>query len=273
MKRVASVGAVAFLGLLALASASWAQQAEGTSRADRFRFKFEANRPLVYSMRVAMKMVMDIKAGTEAVTTKTAFELRHHLKLTPAGEPKGDITTMRLELAEIEGDWDITNPGGRVLVTLRGSQVKATRDGTVIIDTANDVGSAQAQEFKKGLTPLYLTGQVELDSRGNVRKFSGDPPFVEHWTEASAAQVGFWGVVFPDRAIPVGESWKETLRLKKMGQVKLEGEGMDCTVTFTRQPDRVVRGKQLAVFQVSAPFSHKDPVSYTHLTLPTIYSV
>jgi hypothetical protein len=117
---------------------------------------------------------------------------------------------------------------------------------------------AQAQEFKKEILPLYLSGQVDMDSRGNIKQFRGDLPFVEFWTDAVASQVGFFGVVFPERAIAIGDNWQETLSLKKMGQIKLEGEGLRCNVTFTRQPDAVVQGKRMAAFNLSAPFSHKD---------------
>ncbi len=238
-----------------------ALQAQQTLRpiaGQRLEFKYEAGRPLAYAMGMKMSMDMDIKAGTENMNMKMIFDLRYRVTLTPTADPKDGITAMRLEPSDIEGDWEITGPGGSIVMSLRGADIKGTQNGVVVIDTAKGVGVDQAQEFKKEILPLYLSGLVELDTRGNVRQFRGDMPFVEYWTDALASQVGFWGIVFPEQPIAIGATWKETLSLKTVGEVKLEGDGLQCDLTFTRQPDVVAQGRSLAVFNLSAPFTHKD---------------
>jgi len=209
-------------------------------------------------MGMKISMDMDMKVGTENMNMKMIVDMRYRVTLTPTADPKEGITTMRLEPSNIEGDWDITSPGGHMVISLRGSDMKGTQNGVVVIDTAKDIGAAQAQELKKEILPLYLSGQVDLDTRGNIKQFRGDIPFVEFWTDALASQEGFFGIIFPERAIAVGDTWQESLSLKKMGQVKLEGDGLRCTVTFTRQPNVVVQGRSLSVFNLSAPFAHKN---------------
>jgi len=258
MKRSMRFYSLTVVLLCMFIGASQAQQTSRPIAAQRFAFKYEAGRPLAYAMGMKMSMDMDMKVGTENVNMKMIFDLRYRVTLTPTADPEDGITAMRLEPSNIEGDWDITGPGGHIVMSLRGADMKGTQEGVVVIDTAKDVGVDQAQEFKKELLPLYLSGQVELDSRGNVKQFRGDLPFVEFWTDALASQGGFWGLVFPEQPIAVGATWKDALFIKKMGQVKLEGKGLQCALTFTRQPDVVAQGRSLAAFNLSAPFTHKD---------------
>lgn len=258
MKKHREIRAVVLGILFVLAIPGWAQQASTPTSDQGFAFKYEINRPLAYSMGVKVGLDMDIKVGTEKMNMKTVYEMRYRVTLTPTADPKEGVSTMRLEPSNIEGDWDITGPGGHIIISLRGADMKETQNGVVVIDTAKDIGVAQAQEFKKEILPLYLSGQVDLDPRGNVKQFRGDIPFVEFWADTIESQIGLWGIVFPERAIAVGETWQESLTLKKAGEVKLEGEGVRCTVTFTRQPDVVVQGRSLAVFSLSAPFNYKD---------------
>lgn len=241
-----------------LTAASQIMQKPKETVAERFVFKYEAGRPLVYSIGLKMSTNTDIKAGTESLNTKMTSAIRYRLTLTPTANTKGGVTTMRLEPSNIEADWDITEAGNHIILSLRGSDMKGTLNGVVTIDTAKDIGTDEAQDFKKEILPLYLSGQVDLDNQGNIKQFRGDPPFVEFWTNAAATQVGLFGIVFPERPIPVGDIWQETLLLKKIDHTKIEGEGLHFTMTFTRQPDVVLEGKRIAVFNLSAPLSSKN---------------
>ncbi len=257
MKNHPGFGAVLTMGGL-LVLPLWTAPGADSARADQFVFKYAADRPLTYAMGMKMKLDMDMKQGTESMTMKMSFDLRYRMKLTPAAAPQGGVTTLRLEPSGIEGDWDITGPGGHIVIALRGSEMKGTQNGNVVMNTAEGIGVEQAQAFKKEILPLYLSGNVDLDPLGNVKGFHGDVPFVDFWTDAMSAQVGMWGIVFPGRSLAVGDTWEEALVLKKMGQIKLDGEGMKCTVTFIRKPDVVDQPTRLAEFSLSAPFSQKN---------------
>ena len=50
----------------------------------------------------------------EKMNMKTVYEMRYRVTLTPTADPKEGVSTMRLEPSNIEGDWDITGPGGCV---------------------------------------------------------------------------------------------------------------------------------------------------------------
>ena len=112
------------------------------------------------------------------------IDMRYQVKLTPDPVSKDGTSTMRLEPSNIESDWDITGPGGRIVLSLRGSDMEGTQNGNVIIDTKKSIGSDQAKQFKKEILPLYLTGQMDMDVSGKVKQFQGDAPFVEFWVAA-----------------------------------------------------------------------------------------
>ena len=265
--RVAFLLAAALIGL---------PQPSVGQDASRFKFLFTPGQPLTYAMNTRMKIDMDMRVGTESMKTKMDFTLRCNVKLAPKASPSPDVTTCVLSTTDIEGDWDISTPGGNIVLKLRGSQMSGTQNGTVIIDTEKDIGTEQAKQFKKEIAALYLSGEMDIDARGNIKDIRGEVPFVEFWKEANEASVGFFGIVFPEDSVAEAGTWTEKVALKKMGEIQLEGEGLRCTVTFTRQPDTTSQGKRVALFKLSAPFDEKNIVGNlvqmgqkTQLNIPT----
>lgn len=246
----------ALLGLLC--AAPQAQQPPEEVSGQKFQFKYEVGRPIRYAMGVKVRLDMNTKAGAEDQNMKMVFDTRYTIALTFLSEPKQGITPVRIEPSGIEGDWDIHSPGGHLVISLRGGEIKGTHNGFIVMDTAKGVGSDLAQELKKELLLLSRSGQADLDSRGNVKQFRGDPDFVRFWNEMLESQMGLFGVIFPDRAVAVGDSWMEAVTVRKMGEIRLEGEGMRVEAVFTRMPDESAQGRRLAVFRVSAPLKHRD---------------
>lgn len=220
-----------------------------------FVFKYEPGESSSYAMSMKVGLGMDMEVGEENTKMDMAFEMRYNMKLTPVADPKDGIATLRMEPSNVEGDWDMDLPNGHMMITLRNGKMKGTLDGEVIIDTEHGIGEASAQEIKKEIFALFLSGRVDIDASGRIKKFDGDLSFVEFWTEATAAQLGLLGIVFPEKPIPAGSSWQESLCLKKMNAVKFDGDGLVSLLTFTRQPDEEIQGRSLAVFSLSAPLS------------------
>jgi len=276
MRRGTRVAVILAAALLGLAQCSVGQDDSGRPASKVLQFRFTPGQPLTYAMTTRMKMDMDMKVGQGSSKTKIDVTLRFNVKLTPKVEVKPGLTTCVLSTSDIDGDWDISGPAGTVVLKLRGAQMTGTQNGNVIIDTEKDIGTSQAKDFKKEIAALYLSGEMDLDSRGNIKDIRGEVPFVEFWKEANEASVGFFGIVLPEKPVAEGGTWFEKVALKKMGEILLEGEGLRCTVTFTRQPDTTVQGKPVALFKLSAPFSEKDLVGVlqqmgqkTRLSIPT----
>jgi hypothetical protein len=259
MRRGTTV-AVILAAMLGFALVSAGQDAFAQPASQAFQFKFTPGQPLTYAMTTRMKMDMDMKTAKGSAKTKIDVKLQCNVKLAPQAAAKPGVTTCTLSTSDIDGDWDISGPAGNIVLKLRGAQMTGTHNGTVIIDTEKDIGTAQAKDFKKEIAALYLSGQMDLDNRGSIKDIRGETPFVEFWKEANEASVGFFGIVFPDKPVAAGGTWTEKVSLKKMGEILLEGEGLRCTVTFTRQPDTTVQGRPAALFKLSAPFAEKDLV-------------
>ncbi len=241
---------------------SYANESSKEAPGEIFFFKYEIGKTLSYLTDFKIDMDMEIKSGNENINIKMIMETRYLIGLTPLANLKDEITTMRLEPSSIEANWDIKSPVGHIILSLKGSEMKGTKDGKIFIDTVKGLGTYEAKEFKKEILPLYLSGEVDLDKRGNTIKFRGDVPFVEFWNEISAQEVGFFGIVFPEHKVLVGESWNEKLTLKKIGDVRLGEKGLECNTKFTRLMDEVINEKRFAVFEISSPFIHKDLVGF-----------
>jgi len=209
-------------------------------------------------MKMRVDMTMDMRIEGQPQKTKMACEFRWNVKLTPKTQPKQGVTPLELKASGMEGDWDITGPGGHIVMKLRGDHMTGTRDGTTFMDTAKDIGLTEAKQIKKELAALHLSGEMDLDSRGRMGEIRGDEAFVKFWTDSMEGQCGFFGIVFPETPVSVKKSWAEFMTMKKLGQLQLEGRGLRCKATFTRQPDAEFQGQKIKVFSVSAPFSERN---------------
>ena len=260
--------------LLGLPQRSTSREAFAQSAAHGLQFKFTPGQPLTYA--ISTRMNLDRRANLESERTKVDFTLRYNVRLTPKAEAKAGITTWTLSTSDIEGDWDIGGAAGNIVLRIRGPHMTGTQNGNVIIDTQKDIGTAQAKEFRKKIAALSMSGEMDLDSRGNIKDIRGEMPFVDFWKEANEGSVGFFGIIFPEKPVAQGSSWTENASLKKMGDIQLEGEGLRCTVTFTRQPDTTLQGKPVALFKTSAPFDQKNLIGNllqvgqtTRISIPT----
>jgi hypothetical protein len=256
MKR----SSTAWLGILALFVLT-SPLAAGPVRAEEgrvFAFDYGSGEPLVYETKLEMGVEMLMKTGGQEIPMSMAMVIRYDLQLAAEGAAADGATSLLLEPKSIAVDWDISAPNGETEMHLRNGEMTGTQNGTVFIDTAEGIGVAQANEVKKELAGVFLTGHVDLTPRGEIAEFRGSVPFVDFWEEASAAQLGFFSIVFPEEPIAVGESWTETLVLERMGTIRLGEGGMRCDTTFTRLPDEDVDGTTVSRFRASAPFDHQN---------------
>jgi len=142
---------------------------------------------LAYALNMDIRTISDVESNGATQHIELAYSLCYHFKLILLKESQGRWHRLRLEPSNIEGNWDIKGPGGHIVVTLDTSaQMKGTQDETLLFDTEKGIGVEQAQDFKKEIYPLYLSGSLELDSLGNLGKFYGDLPFEEFWNEAAS---------------------------------------------------------------------------------------
>jgi len=222
-----------------------------------FKFQFRAGEPLYYQMIMDMDIGMDIKAPGQTIKMDMVIKMKWTIKLTPQNI-KGDLTLLNMETTNLEVDWDIRTPQGKVKATMRGDHIVSTMKGRTIIDTKKGIGLSQAKEMSKEMEPLKMKGQMEMFATGRHGKIIGDPKFVKFWTEGLEGQVSFFGLFFSKDPVAVGDSFHEYLFLKKIGQLTLKEPGLQCKVLVSRQPDKNVSGRTVSAFKISAPFLQQN---------------
>lgn len=262
MKKTLLIMLVIILLLLVKTEFSKELEASQELGAQRFIFKFEPGQDLVYETKIDMAINMNIMLEGRSINTKMNIKMGYNVKLSPKSKVDRNISTVKLKPSGLECYWDVVGPSGKVITKLKDSEIISTQGGRTLIDTKRNIGLSAAKELKNSLSALYLSGEMDINSKGKVVKFRGDVPFVEFWNESIQGQPGFFSIIFPEKIISVGENWKETIVLKKMGEIFLKEPGLSCTVKFIREPDKRIKGKNICKFKLVSPFKHRNLSGY-----------
>lgn len=226
-----------------------------------FKFRFKTGEAHNYKMKLKMDIDMNIQMMGQNINNKMVIDMAWNIKMVPISST-AEMTRVSLEPGNPEMTMDISGAMGNLKATIKDGHVFATQGGTTVIDTRNGIGTAQAQEMSNELKALSIKGEVELSSDGRKATFNGSPEFKKFWEDAMESQVGFFSIFFPQKAVAVGETYSETITLKKMGQIVLEGAGLSGTVHMTREANKMVNGRNVSVFKLSSPLNQKDLVGY-----------
>jgi hypothetical protein len=251
---------------LAVFSLTFAVRADSTSSAGGkqvFGINFEAGHPLVYSVSMKSKTLternMETQAGNNQTSlTKKNSELRYRVRLTPVQKSKSGVWTVHYEPLDFEQDDDFFGNNTHVVTVLRGSDVKTTQNGIVVVDTTKNIGLNQAKTYKQGVYPKMLSGDLDFAPDGSVVKVGGDVPFVDTWTDALKLQVGFFDIIFPSDAVPTGGTWQKNLLLKNLEGLALGDDGIVETNDFVREYDVVTSSNRLAAFSLTMQTNVKN---------------
>jgi len=249
------------IGLLICCQAICCQVVLAAPQATQFTFKFYPNQPLNYNCKINMKAEMNLEVAGQKIPMKTDMIMSLNIRLLPEADAIGKYTVVKMETSNIQVDYDIKAGGSHIIMKLRGSEVYATQDGQVFIDTQRNIGLADAQSIKDEVAAIYLSGKFEIDPQGRIGQILGDMPFVEFWSDINQYG-GLLGITFPEKEIAVGDQWQESFKMTKMAEVLLKEPGLESVVTFTRKPDVIVGGKDLSVFSISAPIHQKNLAGY-----------
>ena len=229
-----------------------------TGDARKFEFKFREGRTITYAVKIGMDMNMAVKAAGRTANIGLKLEIRTNLALTPTGKSKSGVTTVDVKSSGLEADWIINSPDGRMDLALRGDHMIGRKGGVTIIDTRKGIGGDLAKQFNKQIDPIKKSGRMDINTQGKVVKLRGDPDFVNFWADTFQSNQGLFGIVFPDREIAVGETWRHSVPFKKMGDMALRGRDMNLEMATTRRSDQVIRGRTLSSFAVNAVLKLKD---------------
>jgi len=232
------------------------------SGARTFKFDFQENHPVVYSVKSTVNNITDqtiqLDTGNKSALNKSTVETRYKIRLTPIRKAKDGIWTLHYEPFDIEQDVDTTGKSGHVVTTIRGLEIKSTQNGITVMDTSKDVGMSQAKNIKQMVYPMLLSGNIDLKPDGEASKFTGDLPFVDYWTELNRYRIGFFDIKFPTSAVAPGGSWNGTLTLNDMQGLKLGDKGIIETNVFSRGLSPSSGAEPIETFESTMASNSKD---------------
>src|SRR5579863_7453107 len=135
--------------------------ASDDNEARTYKFNFEQNHPVVYSLETTVKnltdQTMQLDTGNKSSLTKSTVETRYKMKLTPVRKAKDGTWTIHYEPLDVEQDLDSTGKAGHIVTNVRGLEIKSTQNGIIVVDTAKSIGEAQAKNIKQLVYPMMLS--------------------------------------------------------------------------------------------------------------------
>ena len=106
------------------------------------------------------------------------------------------------------------------------------------------------QTFQRMAPSSNVEAEITISDRGDVLNVSADMA-----TEMGLAQVmqtysGANGIIFPEKAVKVGDKWTEKKNATSFAGFKVTGNPIDFEINFIREKDESLNGKNVAVFFV-----------------------
>lgn len=244
--------------LCSLWSANAFSEVVTNSSLNLFKFKFELNKPLVYTVEIKTRIVSDSRSSL----TRNSTESRYKIRLTAISTNQDGTTTVYYGPFDYEQDVEIIGASGRINTSYRGLNVINKQNDIVTIDTVKGVGLSEAKSLKMGLYPFLLSGYMDFNPAGVVTKLDGNLPFIDHWQARNEAIVGFFNIAFPTNTISVWDSWTNYIAFKSNTGLVINGDDIIQANVFTRGLDSTTSNSSVACFNLCESDIHQDLTGY-----------
>ena len=221
-----------------------------------FKFKFELNKPLVYSVEIKTRMVSDSRSSL----TRNSTESRYKIRLTAVSTNQDGTTTIYYEPFDYEQDVEIIGTSGRINTSYRGLNVINKQSDIVTIDTAKGIGLSEGKSLKIGLYPFLLSGYMDFNPAGVVTKLDGNLPFIDHWQGKNES--GFFHIIFPTNTISFWDSWTNYIAFKSNIGLVINGDNIIQANVFARGLDSTTSNSPVACFNLYASDIRQNMTGY-----------
>ena len=229
-----------------------------TSPGRLFQFKFDPQKPLVYTVDYKTRTVRDVHSGQRSSLTSDSVDTRYKFRLSASGTNQDGTTAVYYEPFDFEQDIQSAGPGGETDTTIRGLTIVGKQNGVVVIDTEKGVGISQSQNLKQAVYPHLLTGYFDFDPTGKIQKSEGDMPFIDTWHNNLKYTKALFYFTFPTNAIAVQDSWTNYVIVKTSGGMVVNGEGIIQPWVISREPDQTASNSLIANFTLSMYDNYKN---------------
>lgn len=227
-----------------------------------FTVQFEPGKPLVYQIEITTITTSSMTSDLRNVSSTTSYTVKMKCRLEAVSGLSNGVTTVSYRPYDIRGDWDIRNPSGHFVSTMRDWDFRGSQNGILLFDTAHDVGLEQAEKMRNAVVTVFLSGRLDFSPEGQITGEEGDLPFIKFWQGTLKTQNGFFDIIFPDRKLGTDDSWDTTTVQKTAGTVKLDGDGITSTNTYTCTTNDVVDGRPVVVFTSACSSDNSDLTGY-----------
>lgn len=225
-----------------------------------FRFSFKLNEPLTYSVATKTKTVTDTSSTARNAMNRNLSEMRYKMRMTAIASNKDGTMRVHYEPLDYEQDVEISTLQGKTTITTRGMNIVGKLNDFVTVDTAKDIGTADAQNLKLGVYGPQLSGYFDFDPQGEIKNCAGDLPFVDYWQQLLKNSYGLFRITFSTNAVNTHSSWSNSVTSSKMSGVALNGDTLTQTRVYSREPDATYGS--VASFSLYESEDYKDLSAY-----------
>jgi len=117
-------------------------------------------------------------------------------------------------------------------------------------DGQNAFEEAAKKTLEKMATSSGVETEVTVDARGKITNISSSAPSSGS-AEPFHLDSGFKDIIFPEKAVKVGDTWSEKKDMTSLGGFRINDSPIEYKIKYSREKDEVLNGKKVAVFKSS----------------------
>ena len=95
-----------------------------------------------------------------------------------------------------------------------------------------------------------MAAEITISDRGEILNVASDEATKKGMAESMETFAGSKGIVFPEKAVKVGDIWIEKKKVSDFAGFVVMGDPIDLELKFSREKDETLNGRKVAVFLV-----------------------
>lgn len=117
--------------------------------------------------------------------------------------------------------------------------------------------NASKQTFETLVGSSNMKAEVTINDRGDILNVSADMSTQMGIAQTMQTYSGANGIIFPEKAVKVGDTWVEKKTAISFSGFKVTGNPVEFEIKFKREKDEKFKGKDVAVFLVDYQIDKK----------------
>jgi len=259
MRSSARRAHVAAAAALVVASAAMAAESQ------EIAFKFRDGRKSSYAIDIELDVTTVAEQGgqkqeSSARTKKLALVMT--VVERAAAEGVRAAPELAVTFGDLVVDQQLSGASGNVTLSIRGNQVVAKRNGTVIVDTKRNKGKDFATALLAEFAFVDEEGTLTMLESGRVTKVDGPDAFTSFLSAESGT--GLLVLETGQGPVAVGETWESAERtVKSFRGLDLSTNPLSLKTSYTLEEVAERDGRKVAKIKVGSSLARKRALSGT----------